>query len=87
MAHHKDAVKRIKQSEARRIRNKHYRSRVKTFVKKTSEMTKEDAYETRLAAFRIAEKEIMRARTKGIYHSNTASRIVSRLARRLEITN
>jgi len=86
MAHHKDALKRIKQSEIRRIKNKHYRSRVKTYMKNAISL-KEDSYEKRVAAFRLAEREIMHARTKGIYHNNTASRMVSRLARALAITN
>lgn len=87
MAHHKDAIKRLKQAEIRRLKNKHYRSRVKTFIKNATGLTEDTAYETRVAAFRKVEKEIMHARTKGIYHSNTASRMVSRLARRLAITN
>ena len=85
MAHHKDAIKRLKQAELRRLRNRHYRSRVKTFMKKALSMTEEVDYEKKRAAFRRAESEIMHASSKGIYPANTASRMVSRLARRLAI--
>ena len=87
MAHHKDAIKRLKQAEIRRLRNRHYRSRVKTFIKKANSLREESDYEKRLSAFRQAEKEIMHARSKGIFHANTASRMVSRLAKRLSINS
>ena len=86
MAHHKDALKRLRQSEKRRLRNRHYKSRVKTFVKKALALAESGDYEARLAAFRKAESEIMHARSKGVLHPNTASRKVSRLAKRLGIT-
>ena len=87
MAHHKDAMKRLKQAEIRRLRNRHYRSRVKTFIKAAQALAEDTDYEKKKAAFRKAESEIMHACSKGIYKNNTASRMVSRLARRLAITN
>ncbi len=87
MAHHKDAWKRLRQSEKRRLRNRHYKSRIKTFTKKALALVDEGDYEKRLKAFRIAEKEIMHAKSKGIIHRNTAYRKVSRLAKKLGINS
>ncbi len=75
MANTKSAMKRIRQSEKRRVRNRTIRSQVRTAVK-TARTAGGDA---------IAEaiRALDRAVTKGVVHRNTAARKKSALARRL----
>ena len=72
MANIKSAKKRIVVAETRAARNKAIRSKVKTFVKKV---------EAAITAGDKATSEIDKATAKGVYHKNTASRKVSRLAK------
>ena len=80
----KSAIKRAKQSEARRKINVARKSSVKTAVKKvmTALTGNEDVAALR-ELLKAAEAKIARARGKGIIHANTASRSVSRLAKRV----
>ncbi|MBT96183.1 MAG: 30S ribosomal protein S20 [Acidimicrobiaceae bacterium] len=81
MANIKGQIKRNRQNEKRRIRNKGIRSeinsRVKTAVKNAESGTgeSEDLQE--------AVKRIDKAVSKGIMHKNTAARKKSRLSKRL----
>ena len=78
MANIKSAKKRIVVAETRAARNKAIRSKVKTFVKKVeAAITAGD----KAAALLAATSEIDKATSKGVYHKNTASRKVSRLAK------
>lgn len=80
MAHHKSAKKRIRQTVARTEVNRARISRVRTFVKKVELAVAAGAKSDALAAFQLAEPELMRAVQAGVLHKNTASRKVSRLA-------
>lgn len=86
MANHKQALKRHRQSEAANARNIHYKSMVRTFVKKA--LAQQATPETPAAdeAFRKAESVVMHAASKGVIPRKRASRKVSRLARRLHQT-
>ena len=80
MANIKSAKKRILVNRTKADRNKAIRSRVKTAIKKvysTIAAGDKAAAKTELAA---ATKVIEMAGSKGVYHKNTASRKVSRLA-------
>lgn len=81
MAHHKDALKRIRQTEKRTARNKSlrtfYRNQIKD-VKAAVAEGKKDAAQTALAK---ALRAIDRAVAKNVLHRNTASRYKSRLTR------
>ncbi|MGH7307159.1 MAG: 30S ribosomal protein S20 [Candidatus Rokuibacteriota bacterium] len=82
MANTKSALKRIRQNEKRRARNRTERSRVRTAVKLARAAVVEggaDARMTALAAIRALDKAV----SKGIVHRNTAARKKSALARRL----
>ncbi len=82
MANTKSALKRIRQNEKRRARNRTERSRVRTAVKLARAAVVEggaDARATALAAIRALDKAV----SKGIVHRNTAARKKSALARRL----
>lgn len=76
MADHKSALKRIRQTETRTARNKDRMSRIRTAVKKFIQALGTDKAS---AAFIEAQSELHRGATKGILHSNTASRKISRL--------
>ena len=83
MANHKSALKRIRQSESRRKRNQHIRTQMRTMVKRCRDAF-DSGDETRSTdAFKIAEREIRRAVSKGVIPKQRADRSISRLAKRL----
>ena len=81
MANIKSAKKRIVVAETRAARNKAIRSKVKTFVKKVEAAITAGDKAVAQAALLAATSEIDKATSKGVYHKNTASRKVSRLAK------
>ena len=84
MANTPQAKKRARQLERRTAINKTRRSRIRTFLRKVEEAIESGDKEAATAAFRAAQPELMRGVTKGIFHKNTASRKVSRLASRVK---
>lgn len=83
MANHKSALKRIRQSEKRRKRNQHVRTRMRTVVKRCREALATGDPGRATEAFRAAEREIRRAATKGVIPRQRADRSVGRLAKHL----
>lgn len=81
MANIKSAKKRILVAETRTARNKAIRSKVKTAIKKVDAAVAVGDKAAAQAALLAATSEIDKATTKGVYHKNTASRKVSRLAK------
>lgn len=81
MANHKSALKRIRQTEKRTERNKHYRSTLRTFIKRVREAVASKDQTAAQAALAVAIPVIDGAATKGIIHSSNASRNVSRLTK------
>jgi small subunit ribosomal protein S20 len=83
VANTKSALKRMRQSEKRRLRNRAVRSRVRTAVKtaRTSLTTPgaTDVSVSVVEAIRALDKAV----TKGVIHRNTAARKKSSLARQL----
>ena len=84
MAHHKQAKKRIRQTERRTEVNRARRSRVRTFVKQVESAISEGNQDEAAKALRVAESEMMRAAGKGVYKKLTASRKISRLSQRVK---
>ena len=84
MANHKSAKTRIVRNNKRSVINGMRRSRVRTFVKKVDALIAEGKKEEATVAFKVAECEMMRAAQKGVFHKNTASRTVSRLAQKIK---
>ena len=81
MAHHKSAKKRIRSDAVKRDRNRAYLSSVRTAVKsfrKAAEAGEKGESVDNL--FRLAQKALNKAATKGILHKNNASRKVARLS-------
>lgn len=68
------AIKWVRQSERRRLRNLDVKSRLKTIVKKAR-------LSGQAGAVSYAEAQLDRAAAKGIIHPNKAARKKSRLAR------
>ena len=84
MANSPQAKKRARQIERRTAVNKTRKSRIRTFLRKVEEAIQSGDKDAAVAAFRAAQPELMRGVTKGIFHKNTASRKVSRLASRVK---
>ena len=82
MANIKSQIKRNRQNEKRRVRNKAVRSELRTRTKHALAAAEENAGDAAEAA-RIALKRIDKAASKGVIHKNAAARRKSRLMRRL----
>jgi small subunit ribosomal protein S20 len=82
LANIKSQIKRNRQNEVRRVRNKAVKSEVKTRVK-SAVRAAETGAEDSVDAIRQAVKRIDKAAAKGIIHKNQASNRKSRLMRRL----
>ncbi len=84
MANSPQAKKRARQNEKRAAVNKTRRSRIRTHLRKVEEAIASGDKDVATAALRAAQPELMRGVTKGIFHKNTASRKMSRLAARVK---
>lgn len=84
MANTPSAKKATRKIERRTEVNKNRRSRVRTFLRKVEEAIAAGDKDAATAAFKVAEPELMRAVSRGVWHKNTASRKVSRLAGRVK---
>ena len=83
MANTRSAKKAIRKIAHKTDVNKSRRSRVRTFLRKVEEAIASGDKASANAALKAAEPELMRAAQKGIFHKNTASRKISRLAHRV----
>ena len=84
MANTASAKKATRKIARRTDINKARRSRIRSFIRKVEEAIASGDASVAKAALQAAQPELMRAATKGVMHSNTASRKVSRLAQRLK---
>lgn len=80
MANIKSAKKRVLVIKTKTERNKAIKSKVKTYIKKVDAAIEAGDKAAASAALLAATSEIDKAAKKGVYHKNTASRKVSRLA-------
>jgi small subunit ribosomal protein S20 len=80
LANHKSAVKRAKQNEIRRIRNKSYKTRVKSTVKEVRTAVASGSVDQARHSLVQAVSIIQKTASKGIIHKNKAARQISRLA-------
>jgi small subunit ribosomal protein S20 len=79
VANTKSAIKRMRQNERRRLRNRTVRSKVRTALKVARTIQGPERPATIAEAIRTLDKAV----TKGVIHRNTAARKKSALARRL----
>jgi len=77
----KSALKRARQNEQRRLRNRHYRTMVKNAVKKVFEAAQAGDFERARSFYPEVMSIINKAVSKGVLHWRTASRKISRLSR------
>ena len=81
MANIKSAKKRVLVTAVKTERNKAIRSEVKTYVKRVEAAVVAGDKAVAESELKAAIKVIEMAGTKGVYHDNTVSRKVSRLAK------
>lgn len=83
MANHKSAKKRAIRNEKKRIENKSRLSKIRTFVKKVKVLITENKKDEAIKALSTANSEIAKGAKKGVMHKKTASRMVSKLAKKV----
>ena len=83
MANIKSQMKRNRQNEVRRQRNKSVRSELKTRVKNTVDAAAAGDADSAAEAYRLAQKKIDMAASKGVIDKRTAARRKSRLAKKV----
>jgi len=81
VANIKSQIKRNRQNERRRVRNKTVRSELKTRVKAAQTAAEAGAADVGEKS-RLAQKRLGKAASKGTLHKNAAARRTSRLMRR-----
>ncbi len=82
MANIKSAIKRIKVTKIRTLRNKSIKSSVKTAIKKFEAAIAEGDLEN---LYPQVTSSIDKAAAKGVFHKNAASRKKSKLALKLQV--
>ena len=88
MANIKSQIKRNKQNEKARLRNKAVKSELKTSVRKFREAADTGNVEAAVAAMRAASVKLDKAASKGVIHKNQAANRKSAIAKRAEqLTN
>ena len=81
MANHKSALKRARQNEIRRIRNKSVKTRVKNIIKDLKLAIDGESKEAVPEKLNAAKSAVDKAAKKGVIHRKTAARKISRLSR------
>ncbi|WP_247215434.1 30S ribosomal protein S20 [Synechococcus sp. C9] len=84
MANIKSAIKRVKIAERNRLRNKAYKSTVKTLIKKCLLAVQAGDVAQGEVALRFAYSKIDKAVKRGVLHPNNGARKKARLARKLK---
>ncbi len=82
MANIKSQIKRNRQNEKRRLRNKSVRAEMRT-RSKNAVVAAENGGEDSVESLRLAIKRIDKAAAQGVIHKNTAANHKSRLVRRV----
>lgn len=83
MAHHKSAIKRIRQTERRTVVNRARLGRIRTFIKRVEAAILSRDVAAAQSAFKDAQPEMMKGVGKGVLKKNTVSRKLSRLSARI----
>ena len=79
MANHKDALKRLRQNKKRNARNRHYKTMMRTQVKRFRLAADAGEVDVLNKMFPDTVSLIHTLSSKGIIHKNQASRRISRL--------
>ncbi|RMD46535.1 MAG: 30S ribosomal protein S20 [Aquificota bacterium] len=84
MAHTRNARKRVRQAEKRRLVNRYHISRMRTAFKRIREALKAGEIEKAESLLPLAQKIAYRAASKGAIHKNEAARRVSRYSKKIK---
>ncbi|MDR2372951.1 MAG: 30S ribosomal protein S20 [Bifidobacteriaceae bacterium] len=87
MANIKSQIKRNRQNEKRRLRNKAVKSELKTYVRRTREAIAAGDKDAAAEALRTATRKLDKAAAKGVIHKNQAANRKSALATRVAALN
>ncbi len=83
MANHKSAIKRARQSEEQRVRNRSRKTRMKNMIRGLEEAISAKSPEKAVEELKKAASIIAKTASEGVIHKNTAARKISRLTRRV----
>ncbi|MBC7232159.1 MAG: 30S ribosomal protein S20 [Chloroflexi bacterium] len=83
MANTKSALKRVRSSEKRRLRNRRVRTQARTYIKRAKAQIEAGQLEEAKKSVADAIRALDKAAEKGIIHKNNAARRKSRLMRKL----
>ncbi len=81
MANHASALKRARQNETRRLRNRTVKTRIKNVVKSVRQAVEAQSPEAATTTLNQAKSMIAQAAKKGVIHKKNASRKISRLSK------
>ena len=87
MANIKSAKKRILQTRKKTEFNRFIKSRVRTKIKKIFSLIKSKSKDEAKLNFLSFESDVSKAISKGVFKKNTASRLVSRLSKKVKNLN
>lgn len=82
MANIKSQIKRNRQNEKHRLRNKAVKSSLKTAVRKFREAADQGNVDDALVALQAASRQLDKAVSKGVIHKNQAANRKSAIAKR-----
>jgi small subunit ribosomal protein S20 len=85
MANIKSAKKRILQNQKKTDINKYRRSRIRSGIKSLNNSLAKKKKDDSRKSFLHIESLLSKAVSKGVYKKNTASRIISRLSKKLKM--
>ena len=82
MANIKSQIKRNRQNEKARLRNKSVKSSLKTVIRKFNEASEAGNVESATTLLRAASRQLDKAVSKGVIHKNQAANRKSAIAKR-----
>ncbi|MFF5176087.1 30S ribosomal protein S20 [Micromonospora sp. NPDC000089] len=85
MANIKSQIKRNRQNEKRRLRNKSVKSSLKTAIRKFHEAAEAGDNEQAAVLMREAARKLDKAASKGVIHANQAANRKSAIAKRVGV--
>jgi small subunit ribosomal protein S20 len=81
LANHASALKRARQNEIRKLRNRTVKTRIKNVVKSVRQAVEAQSPEAATTTLSQAKAMIAKAAKKGVIHKKNASRKISRLSK------
>jgi small subunit ribosomal protein S20 len=81
LANHASALKRARQNETRKLRNRMVKTRIKNVVKSVRQAVETQSPEAATTTLNQAKSMLAKAAKKGVIHKKNASRKISRLSK------